>query len=242
MLVRTATTAEAPVLLLGSAHVLDLSGPIARTLAEHVLDGIAVELDPERATALLGPTGPDAPRPRRGPLLARLWAHLQQRLGAELGGGAPGREMRVAAHVARERSLPLFLIDDPIRTTMARLLAALPGRERVRLLASAFVGLFLPARVVEREMDRYVEDPEAFASELRQASPTLAKVLLDDRNEHMADRLAGLRARGYGRIAVVVGDAHLPGLSAALRRRGIPVEAVGLRELRGVTGPSPRPS
>ena len=126
--------------------------------------------------------------------------------------------------------------------SLASLLASMPMRERVSLLVGAFLGLFVPARVVEREMDRYVEDPEEFASELRRASPTLAKVLLDDRNEHMADRLASLRAQGYGRIAVVVGDAHLAGLADALRRRGVPVEAIGFRQLREATGPSSRPS
>lgn len=225
------STAQSPVLLLGSAHVVDLAEPIRRRLNDRVLDGIAVELDPERAQALLGP--PPAGRPRRGvPLVARLWGHLQRRLGAELGGGPAGEEMRVAARVARDRNLPLFLIDDPIRMTLAKLLTTMPFRERVQLLVGAVVGLFVPTRVVAREMDRYSDDPQGFASELRRASPSLAKVLLDDRNEHMADRLASLRARGYGRLAAVVGDAHLPGLSDALKRRGVPVEAVAFRELR----------
>ena len=232
------TTAESPVLLLGSAHVVDLAEPIRRTLNDRVLDGIAVELDRERAEALLAPGDPGGRRARGVPLIARLWAHLQRRLGAEIGGGGAGEEMKVAARVAHDRALPLFLIDDPIRATLGALLASMPMRERVTLLVGALVGLFVPARVVEREMDRYAEDPEEFASELRRASPTLAKVLLDDRNEHMADRLASLRAQGYGRIAAVVGDAHLPGLVDALRRRGVPVEAIGFRQLRGATAPS----
>ena len=233
-----ASTTEAPVLLLGAAHVVDLAEPIRRTLRERVLDGIAVELDPERAQALLAPEGPGRTRPRGVPLVARLWAHLQRRLGAEIGGGAAGEEMKVAASVAQDRSLPLFLIDDPIRATLTSLLTSLSVRERVTLLTGAVVGLFLPSRVVEREMDRYTEDPTEFAAELRQASPTLARVLIDDRNEHMADRLASLRARGFGRVAAVVGDAHLPGLTVALRRRGIPVEAIPFRELRAATAPS----
>jgi pheromone shutdown protein TraB len=232
-----ARTNESPVLLLGAAHVIDLSEPIRRTLADRVLDGIAVELDRERAEALLAPSQPAGGRARGIPLIARLWSHLQRRLGAELGGGA-GEEMKVAARIAQDRALPLFLIDDPIRATLASMLSAMPLGERVRLLVGAVVGLFVPARVVSREMDRYVQDPGEFGSELRRASPTLAKVLLDDRNEHMADRLADLRARGFGRLAAVVGDAHLPGLTDALHRRGVPVEAIAFRELRGATGPS----
>jgi pheromone shutdown protein TraB len=236
-----ARTTEAPVLLVGAAHVVDLADPLRRLLGDRTLDGVAVELDHERADALLGP-GADASRRSGGPLFARLWSLVQRRLGAKLGGGLPGAEMKTAALYAQERNLPLFLIDDPIRLTLVSLVRSMPLKERVALLVGAFVGLFVPARVVEREMERYVEGPEEYSAELRRASPTLARVLIDDRNEHMADRLTDLRGRGYGRIAAVVGDAHLPGLRAALGRRGVPVEVVSFGELRGAKGPEPSSS
>ncbi len=232
-----ARTNESPVLLLGAAHVVDLTGPIRRVLSERTLDGVAVELDADRAPAVLA-SADRAPGRADVPLFARLWGRLQRRLGEDLGGGPPGAEMKVAAAVARERSLPLFLIDDPIRATMANLVRALPFKERVILLGSAFLGVFVPSRVVAREVDRYATEPEAYTAELRRASPTLARVLLDDRNEHMAERLARLRGDGYGRIAVVVGDAHLPGLAEALHRRGIPVETIPFATLRGTTASS----
>ncbi len=237
-----ASTTQSPVLLLGAAHVVDLSVPLRRALAERVLDGVALELDPERAAALLPDARPSSGARTGAPLFARLWSLLQRRLGAQIGGGEAGAEMRVAFAVARDRQLPVFLIDDPIRQTLVRLVQTMPFKERVALLVGAFVGLFVPARVVEREMDRYTEAPEEFSAQLREASPTIARVLLDERNEHMADRLAALRGRGFGRIAVVVGDAHLPGLSAALSRRGIPVEAIPFRQLHRATGPSSGPT
>jgi pheromone shutdown protein TraB len=234
-------TTDSPVLLIGAAHVVDLAEPLRRVLGDRVLDGVAIELDPERAHALFGP---ESGRGRAGgaPLFARLWAVVQRRLGAEIGGGVPGAEMKAAAALARERGLPVFLIDDPIRATLVNLVRTMPVKERVTLLISAIVGLFLPARVVEREMDQYVEAPEEYAAELRRASPTMARVLLDDRNEHMADRLAGLRAQGYGRLAAVVGDAHVAGLRTALGRRGVPVETIPFRDLRSVKAPGPSSS
>lgn len=237
----TDPAAEGRTLLVGTAHVIDLAAPLRALLGARPLDGVALELDPERAQALFAPDG-QRPGGRGGPLLARLWGILQRRLGAELGGGDAGEEMKVAATIARERVLPLFLIDDPIRYTFQRLLRTMPARERATLLVGALVGLFVPARVVRGEVDRYTEEPEAFAEEIRRASPTVARVLLDERNEHMADRIAHLVAHGYPRLAVVVGDAHVPGLSAALGRRGVNVETVPFRALRAVTGPSSSPS
>ena len=232
-----ASTREAPVLLVGSAHVVDLAEPLRRTLSERILDAIAVELDAERAQALMAPEGQ-----KRGsasaPLFARLWAVVQRRLGSAIGSGAPGAEMKVTIELARERRLPVFLIDDPIRVTLANLVRSMPFKERVTLLASAVLGLFLPSRVVENEMDRYSESPSEYTDELRRVSPTTARVLLDDRNEHMADRLASLRQQGYGRMAAVVGDAHLEGLRAALARRGLPSEVIRFSELRAARASS----
>ncbi len=224
--------------MVGVAHVVDLEVPLRATLGRRPLDGVAVELDVQRANALLAP--PDAHRSRAGvPLLFRLWGLVQRRLGAAIGGGDAGQEMRVAARFAQERGLPLFLVDDPIQVTIATFVRTIPFQERVGLLAAAVVGLFLPARVVEGEVDRYADHPEEFAAELRAASPALAHVLIDVRNEHMADRIAALGRSGVPRIAVVVGDAHLPGLAAALRARQVTVETVPFRELRRATAPSP---
>jgi len=236
-----ARTTESPVLLVGVAHVVDLADPLAHVLGARTLDGVAVELDAERAEALLRPAAP-APGRTSGPLFVRFWGLLQRRLGAELGGGTPGAEMKAAALYARERHLPLFLIDDPLRATVVSLVRTMPFRERIQLLAGAFVGLFVPTRVVEKEMDRYVESPTEYTADLRRASPTLARVLIDDRNEHMADRLVQIRLNGYGRMAAVVGDAHVPGLKAALGRRGVPVETISFGELREVTASRPSPS
>jgi len=233
-----ASTLDAPVLLVGCAHVVDLSAPLKQVLTGRVLDGIAVELDPERAEALIASDGSHR-RSGSAPLFARLWGVVQRRLGSEIGAGVPGAEMKVAMEVAEGRKIPLFLIDDPIRLTLANLVRSMPFKERVMLLASAVVGLFLPARVVNREMDRYAEDPSEYTEELRRVSPTTARVLLDDRNEHMAQRLAAIKQQGHGRLAAVVGDAHLEGLKAALARYGVPSEVVRFAELRSPTASSP---
>ena len=234
-----ARTTEGPVLLIGAAHVVDLERPIRAALEDRVLDAIAVELDVERAAAVLGPLPNAAPAGRRrAPFFLQLWAMIQRRLGERIGAGSAGAEMRTAARLAQERGIPLLLIADPIRETLGRLVRSLTLRERVSLLIGSIVGLLIPPRVVEREIDRYTDTPDQYLEQVRSEYPTVARVLLDDRNDHMARRLATMRAEGYGRIAAVVGDAHVMGLAEALRRRAVPVETLGFRELRGLTGPS----
>ncbi len=237
----TSTSGAPSWVLIGVAHVVDLEAPLRSALAARPLDGVALELDPERAASLFAPPGAAA-KASGAPLFARLWGMLQRRLGASLGGGLPGDEMRTAFAIARERRVPVFLIDDPIRLTLVRLVRSMPFKERVTLLIGSIAGLFVPGRVVASEMDRYADAPTEYVEELRKASPTVARVLLDDRNEHMAERLASLRDRGVAHLAIVVGDAHVPGLGSALARRGIVVESVPYRSLRGPTKPSSSPS
>jgi pheromone shutdown protein TraB len=219
------------IVLLGSAHVVDLSGPIRERLSALPLQAVALELDAERAAVLEGPQSA-SPRKRGSvPILIRFWGVLQRRLGAELGQGAGG-EMRAAAQFAREKNLPVFLIDDPFNLTVRRLLGSLSPSERVRLLVGAVVGLVIPARTVKRELDHYSEAPTDYTDQIRTTFPSVARVLIDERNEHMAGRIEEMWRRGIRQIAVVVGDAHVPGLAQELKKRQLPVETVSLGELR----------
>ncbi len=248
-----ATATDPKVLLVGVAHVLDLESGLDRVLASFHPQALAVELDPERAEVLservrdrerAEEKGTERQPRRRGgggeaPLLLRLWARMQDRFAADLG-GVPGEEMLQVGAFAKKRSLPCFLVDDPIRQVAPRLLSSLSPRERVKLLASTVLALFIPSRVVEREIAEYSQHRDEYLGALRQQYPSLARVLLDERNVHMAERIAAL-ARSYGRVAAVVGDAHVTGLSQVIAGSGLMVESVHLEALIG-DGPSAAPS
>jgi len=224
------------VVLVGTAHVIDLTGPIDRVFRQYRPDAVAVELDRARADALLSDAG-RSDRRSHAPMLLRLWGAAQRRLGAEIGGGAPGAEMKSAIVRALADRLPLYLIDDSVMETLGHLMHGLSPKERVQLLVGGLVGLVLPSRMVRREVDRYAQAPGEYLADLREASPQLARVLIDDRNLRMADRIVDLVARGHRRPLVVVGDAHRPGIEAALRSRGIAVVAIPFAELERFTAP-----
>jgi pheromone shutdown protein TraB len=227
---------EPDVIVVGTAHVVDLREQLRLALESHGVRGIALELDRDRAAVLLRPEGSADPEPggSGGPIFLRLWAIIQRRLGAELGQGA-GDEMRTGAELAKEWKVPIFLIDDPVRETIRRLFLSLSPKERISLLFGGVVGLFIPPKIVQGEIDRYAESPEDLLEQMRVAMPSTSRVLLDERNEHMAERLRAIRDAGHRPVAAIVGGAHVTGLSAELTKRGVSSVAIPFAQLRRLT-------
>ena len=207
------------ILLLGVAHVVDLRASLTAKLREFAPGAIALDLDPDRLQSLVERArDPSAAHTRaRAPVILRLWSSVQERLASEMG-EMPGAEMLIAMEVARELGIPTFLIDDPLQQVAPRLLHDLTPKERVQLLISSVIALFVPARVVKRELQNYTEEREQYMAAMREQFPTVTRVLLDERNGHMADRLAALGTK-YERVVAVLGDAHLSGIEALLRPR-----------------------
>jgi pheromone shutdown protein TraB len=203
--------------LLGVAHVVDLKEKLTAALKEFGPKAIAVELDPDRLQALLEKAqgGNKGPLGRDIPFTMRLWAHMQDRLASELG-DVPGSEMLLALDVSKDLRVPLFLIDDPISSVGPRLISSLSPKERVLLLVSSVIAFITPSKIVKKELEQYSESRDDYVNAMREQFPTVARVLLDERNIHMADRLR-IIAKQYERVAVVIGDAHVMGIETLLK-------------------------
>ena len=210
------------ILLVGVAHVIDLRQSLKKVLQDFAPTAVAIELDPDRFQALMEREKDKAagrpPAPREGaPLLLRVWASVQDRLAADLG-DIPGSEMLAAYSTAQEMKVPLFLVDDPIRQVAPRLMNSLSLKERVGLMLSSIIALITPSRVVQKGLEQYTQDRESYVQAMREQFPNLARVLIDERNLHMAQRLEALSGQ-YSKVVAVVGDAHLSGLEGLLRNR-----------------------
>lgn len=234
------------ITLVGVAHVVDLKADLARVMASTTPDAVAIELDATRAEALSarseakdrGEPDPAAQRRAGQPILLRMWAHMQDRLATQLG-DIPGAEMLEALHLAKARNVPCYLIDDPIQTVAPRLMQSLSGKERVQLLIASVIALVIPARVVEKQLQNYTEERGAYLEALRTQYPSVTRILIDERNLHMGQRLGDLAGR-HARIMAVVGDAHVTGLQEVLTKAGHPVDLVHLETLHPATaGPQP---
>lgn len=211
------------ITLLGVGHVFGLGPRIRQEILARRPDAVCLELDEFRLRAL------EAPVPRRiPPGLYGILAAFQRRI-AEAYGGDVGEEMLAAREAGRELGVPVILMDRDSRETWGQLQAAMGPRELVRILLSALASLFVGKERVEAELDRYRRDTPGFLEELARDYPAVRAVLVDARNDHMAEALRRIQAEA-GRVVAVVGDGHVEGLRERLA--DLEVEAVRLWDLR----------
>ena len=216
------------ITLIGTGHVFDIGSRVREEIRRRAPQVVGVELDQPRFHALRTRN-----RDRRGtPLVYRMLADFQARIANEYGVEA-GDEMLAAAEEARALAVPLALIDKDAQQTVARLRREMGFTEKARLLGSAIVGLVpvFPGKSIEKQVAEMQEDYSAYFTEMAKKFPTLKRVLLDERNEHMA-RALGELSKTHERVVAVVGDGHVDGIRDILLREGREVETVRLRDLR----------
>jgi pheromone shutdown-related protein TraB len=170
-----------------------------------------------------------------------LLAHLalssyQRRIGASLG-VKPGAELLAAVDVARERGIPLELIDRDINVTLKRTWRNLGLWKRSMLLSSLLVGESDDDGKGDEVTAKTVEDlkePKALSemlTELGRAVPEVKGPLVDERDLYLMSKMVAAGA-GKRTVVAVVGAAHVPGMTAHLG------ESVDLAALDTVPPPS----
>ena len=212
--------------LLGTAHVSQASVDAVRdAVGSGAYDAVAVELDPQRLQAL---TDPDA--------LARLdliqvlrtgktalfaanlaLAAYQRRLAEQLG-IEPGAELKRAVLEARQRELPVHLIDREVGLTFKRASSKLGWWGRAKLGGGLLAALFADEEVGEEEIEKLKQGDmlESSFGEFASESPQLYESVIAERDRYMAARLR--ESHGEAReVLAVVGAGHLQGLARHLR-------------------------
>ncbi len=226
--------------LLGTAHVSRASVEQVRSLLEtQPFDAVAVELCPSRYQAILDPDAlarMDLVAVIRQGRVAMVVASLalaayQQRL-ADQFGIEPGAEQRMAITQARERHLPVLLIDREIGVTLKRVAANLGWWRRLELFSGLLASLISHEEVAEAEIERLKEGDvlETTFGEFARRRQDLFLPLIDERDRYMAARLREeIEREQPDRLLVVLGAGHLRGvaryLEAAADQRPAPSTA-----------------
>lgn len=213
--------------LLGTAHVSRASiDAVEAAVASGRYDAIAVELDAQRHRAL---TDPDAlakldlfqiiREGKIGLVAANLALAAYQRRLAEQLGVEPGAELKAAAMGAKQRDLPLYLIDRDVGTTLKRAWSGLGFWGRSKLMAGLAASLFVDEQVEEHDIEKLKQGDllESSFGEFAAETPQLFEAVIAERDRYMAAKLRGSSLAEKPReVLAVVGAGHLKGLTTAL--------------------------
>ena len=215
------------ITLVGVGHVFVISEQVRAMILSRQPEVVCLELDPARYSALMDRTRGAGGR-GRVPIQYMLLAQVQRRIATKFGSEA-GAEMLAAAAAAREVGAKVALIDMDAAMVFGRLWRTMSSREKLHLMFGSLVGLVASKETVEKEMVMYEDRGSEYLETLGDEFPSIKRVLIDDRNKHMAARIASI-ATQHERVLAVVGDGHMDGLVEALGDR--PVETVRLKDLR----------
>ena len=198
------------LMLIGTAHVINLESPLERYIREFNPTSVALELDRERWLAL------SSNRKRSGgPILVRLLARLQEYLG-ETFGSSPGSEMLAAAKIARTLGADVNLIDKPILPTLKEAWKTMPWNEFWNLISDSLIS-FVGGGSLNLNQSMMSGDFTKELDEFSTKYPSIKFQLIDRRDEYMAINLIKLfRRKKYDKIVAVVGEGHLDGMETRL--------------------------
>jgi len=214
------------ITLIGTGHVFNLRARVREEIFRRSPTVVCLELDPARYMSLKSPERAKG----KAPFVYRMLANFQDRI-AEGYGVKPGDEMLAASDAATDLSASICLIDKDAQQTFQRLMKEMPFKEKMHLLGSSIAGVFTPGKSVEAQVKELEDNYAQYFEVLGKKFPTLKRILIDERNDHMADALTQLHG-SHDRVVAVMGDGHVDGILAILQGRGIPVEVVRLKELR----------
>jgi pheromone shutdown-related protein TraB len=231
------------ILLIGTAHVSKESVQLVKeTIEKENPDIVAVELCEQRHHAIAEKKKWDETdiskvmKEGKGSLfLAQLLlTNFQRRIGDELG-VKPGSEMVKALEMAKEKNIPIALVDRDIGITLKRAAAKMSLKEKAKVSYGLISGIFGEEEVTEemveklKEMDVLTEMMEELGKEI----PSVKEVLLDERNHYIADKLASLEAN---KIVAVVGAGHVLGIKELLESKKLSKDEIDkeLKELESI--------
>ena len=211
------------IYLVKTAHVSKTSiEDVDRCVEEVNPDSICIELDSQRYEKMENPEqwrDTDIVKIIKEKQVGFLMVNVilssfQKRLAKSLG-STTGGEMLEGIKLSKERNINLVLADRPIKTTFSRIWAKLGTAEKYKLLSGIIASIFDNEEISEEDLAKLKEADalEAALMEVGKQFPTVKKVLVDERDQYLAEKI---RTAPGKKIVAIIGAAHAPGIEKHL--------------------------
>lgn len=195
------------IILVGVGHIFDIREKVKNIIYSINPQMVALELDPARFYSL---SHREEGHPSDVPMIYQLLARFQSNLAKEYGSEV-GSEMIAAAEAAKNIGAKLALIDMDAVTMFAKMRKSMSMREKAFLAVGTIMALFTRKSTVEKELEIYRKDEEKFMREIKEAYPSIAGILIEERNRYMSDRLKEISLQSNLTVAII-GDGHVSGM------------------------------
>ncbi|CAB3288922.1 TraB family protein [Methanocaldococcus lauensis] len=215
---------ECDIYLIGTAHVSkDSVKEVEEVITNLNPDGVAVELDYKRFLSLISEENKkiDIKKVLKEGNFIKFFVYLilansQKKIGESFGIN-PGSEMKKSIEIAQKNGIPIYLIDREIDITLSRLLDKMSFREKIKILLDLLNTEGENLELNENLLNEMVKNPEKFTKMLKDISPTIYEVLVDERDRYMAKELFEL-SKGKNSIVAVIGAGHVEGVIRYLKQ------------------------
>ena len=214
------------ITLLGIGHVFQLRDTVQGVINGKLPGLVCVELDEVRYKVIRSKQRGGTPPSFSYYMLARFEEKL-----ADMYGSSVGDEMMAAVDAAQDLKIPVAFIDMDGQMMFRRMMKEMSVKERVWFFLASLGSIFVSKKRVEKELKEFEENTEAYMAELEKKFPSIKRVLIDERDEHMASKLAAFNTK-VPDIVAVVGDGHVLGISDRLAYLDLEYEVIRLSELR----------
>lgn len=210
--------------LIGTAHISKESAELVRNVIENEKpDTVCVELDTKRYKALSEKKKWDEQdlknvikeKQLSTLLINILLASYQKKLGEKLG-VAPGVELLEATKVANENNIPIELSDRDVRITLRRAWGSMSLWQKLKFMSAGLAGIFDKQELTEEKLKEIKQKDvlNEMMSELGQVMPVLKTVLIDERDNYLAEKIKSAKGN---KIVAVVGAGHMSGIVNKLK-------------------------
>ncbi len=199
------------ITLIGTSHISPESvKEVKEAIQEINPDLVALELDRRRFEALLSKKRKTSWREIKqfgikGFLFNMVGSYFESALGKRTG-SMPGSEMKTAIFEAKKIGAKIALIDQDVIITLKKL-SKVPFKEKFFIV---FDSIFKPESYKNVKLDlKKVPDKKIVEKMINDFKryPNLYRVLIEERNKHMAKNLYKLKSE-YNKVVGVIGAGH----------------------------------
>ena len=204
--------------LLGTSHIAKQSlDDVESTINSLKPDIVCIELDKKRLYSLMNKDKKSRIRLKdirkigfKGFIFSIVGAYVEKKLGQYVG-VEPGSEMLKAVELSKKHKIKLMVVDQDIEKTLKRFSQEFTWKEKGKIVVDIFKAIIFRKKEIGFDL-RTVPNKatiKKLLDKVQKRYPNLYKVLITERNEYMASKLAKIiKVNEDKKVLAIVGAGH----------------------------------